>query len=79
MENGVLGECDSFDGRDLAGRVSALPFIHYYYNISSRILSRGKIEPGVERALAKVLGRSRRAHALLKIRSKIRQAVGQYV
>jgi hypothetical protein len=79
MENGVLGKCDAFDGSDLAGRVSALPFIHYYYNISSRILARGKLEPSVERALAKVLGRSRRAHALLKFRSRIRQAVGRYV
>jgi hypothetical protein len=79
MENGVLDECHLFDGSDLAARVSALPFIHYYYNISRRILARGKLEPSVELALAKVLRRSRRAHALLKFRSRIRQAVGRYV
>lgn len=79
MENGVLDQCDAFDGRDLAARVRALPFIHYYYNISTRILERRKISPDVERALAKVLARSRRAHALLKVRSRIRQTLGRYV
>ena len=78
MENDVLDKCDGFDGRQLAARVSALPFIHYYYNVASRILGRGKLEPGVEQALARVLARSRRAHALLEVRSRIRQAVGQY-
>jgi hypothetical protein len=79
MENGVLDECDAFDSHDLAGRVDALPFVHYYFKISKRILERGKLEPGVEQALAKLLTRSRRAHALLRMRSRIQQAVGQYV
>ena len=79
MENGVLYEFDAFDSRDFAARVSALPFIHYWYKVSQRILDRGKLEPEVARALVKVLGRSQRAHALLKIRSRIRQVVGQYV
>jgi hypothetical protein len=79
MEHGALDRCDAFDNRDLAARISALPFIHYYYNISTRILERGKLEPEVERALSRVLGRSRRAHALLKVRSRIRQTLGRYV
>ena len=79
MEHGVLREFDSFDSHDFAARVGALPFIHYWYNVSQRILKRGRLEPDVARSLAKVLARSRRAHTLLEIRSRIRQAVGQYV
>jgi hypothetical protein len=79
MENGVLDQCGTFDGSDLAARVRALPFVHYYYNISTRILARGRLDPSVQRELSKVLARSRRALPFLKIRSRLQQAVGQYL
>ena len=78
MEHGVLHESETFDGRDLSSRVGALPFLNIYYNIANRILERGKLDPGVDRALAKVVARSRRAHALLKLKARVRTAVGQY-
>ena len=79
MEQGVLNESDAFDSRHFAAKVSALRFIHYWYNVSERILKRGRLEPDVERALARLLRRSQPAHALLRIKSRIRQAVDLYV
>lgn len=78
-ENGVLGECRTFDGDDLSARVAALPFVNYYYNISTRILARRKVAPDVQHELSKVLARSRRVRPLLKIRSRLQQALGQYL
>lgn len=79
MENGVLDDFELFDGTGLAAKVEALPFIHHWYNVSRRILQRGKIEPDVARALVTVLNRSRRAHSFLRAKSRIQQVVDRYV
>ena len=78
-ENGVLQEFEAFDSRDLPARVNALYFVHEYTNLAQRMLDRGKLEPAVEQALARIVRRSKRARPLFQLRSRIRQVVDRYL